>query len=206
MKNNTLKLIALLFVLAVYCFAPACKQTAEKPNAKADTTAVANTTDTASATTNLAAAPNAAGHKLGYVNSLLLLNDMPQRKEADKKLESLAKGKENKFKNLMTDYEKKMRDLQEKAASLTPIEQEARAKDLTDLEEKLQKMQMSGQDELQAEKDKLYAPILALADSVIKQIGKEGGYTFIFDAPSLLYADSLHTDLTPLVKQRLGIK
>lgn len=98
-----------------------------------------------------------------------------------------------------------MRTLQEKGQDMTRIEQEAKMKEMAELEEKIQKMQMSGGEDLAAEKEKLYAPILAKADKYIKQVGKEQGYQYIFDATALLYADTTK-DILPLVKRKMGLK
>jgi outer membrane protein len=66
-------------------------------------------------------------------------------------------------------------------------------------------MQMRAESDISNEKEKLYEPILAKADSIVKQIGKENGYTFIYDAAALLYADTT-LNILPLVKERMGIK
>ncbi len=145
------------------------------------------------------------GDKFGYINSLELLSLMPEMKDADQKLEAYARKKEGSFQSLAQTYQKKVQELQQIGDVITPSDQEKRVKELQGLEQRLQQMQQSSQNEVGQEKERLYAPVLAKADSVIKLVAKENGFTFIFDAPALLYADSMR-NILPMVKEKLGIK
>lgn len=179
--------------------------TAENSAGTPDTTsstAAATTTDLG-LTKSGAALPS--GVKWGYINSLELLAMMPETKQADQKLEELQRSKESAFKSLMDKYQKGAAELQEKGQDMTRIEQEAKMKEMGELENRLSQMQMSSGDEIAAEKEKLYAPILKKADKYIKQVGKEQGYAFILDATSLLYADESR-NLLPAVKGKMGLK
>ncbi len=217
-----------LAICSILSTAPACKRV-KNPNdssTKTDSTAISTDTaiDTTTAattstidtslqttaattttTTTTAAVMPPIGAKYGYLNSLELLAMMPETRAADKRLAELQRSKESSFASLAQKYQQGMQDLQAKAQDMTRLDQETKMKELGDLEEKLQKMQMSSGDELAAEKEKLYAPILARADKYIKQIGKEQGYEYIFDAAALLYADTTK-DILPLVKRKMGIK
>jgi outer membrane protein len=53
----------------------------------------------------------------------------------------------------------------------------------------------------------LLKPILEKIDVAVKAVGKEGGYTFIFDTSSgsMLFATESE-DITSLVKTKLGMK
>lgn len=166
-----------------------------------DTTAI---DDTANTTTG-AKVPPPAGVKYGYLNSLQLLSLMPETKEADKKVAEYTKKKESSFKALVDKYQTKIADLQKRASDIPPIEMEKHSKDIAAMEEQLQDMQMRAEGDISNEKEKLYAPILTKADSIVKLVGEENGYTFIYDAAALLYADTT-LNLLPLVKERLGIK
>lgn len=142
--------------------------------------------------------------KVGYVNSAELLSLMPELKEAEGKLERYARNKENRFNNLAQSYQNRLQELQQKGATMLPSEQEAAVKELTGMEQQLQQMQASSQQEIAMEKERLYQPILARADSVIKQLGKDGQYTFIYDGPGLLYADTT-LNLLPEIARRMGL-
>lgn len=218
--SNTTKTLCWAACVAVLVFTGACKRVNPTENNKSnDTTAIAANADTTALTSAVAdtlvpadttpvqtnAVTPPIGVKYGYLNSLELLAIMPETRTADKKLAELQRSKEASFSALAQKYQDGMRTLQEKGQDMTRIEQEAKMKEMAELEEKIQKMQMSGGDELAAEKEKLYAPILAKADKYIKQVGKEQGYQYIFDATALLYADTTK-DILPLVKRKMGLK
>lgn len=156
-------------------------------------------------TTTVDSNGNVVVEKFGYINSLELLSIMPESKAADLKLEQTAKRKEGSFQSLAQSYQKKVNEFQQLGDVLTQSDQEKRVKEIQGIEQKLQQMQATAQSEIAMEKEKLYAPIFARADSAIKWVAKEYGYTFIFDSPSLLYADSTR-NILPLVKEYLGIK
>lgn len=217
--SNTTKTLCWAACVALLAFTGACKRVNPTENNKSDdSTAIVANADTA-LTSAIADSlevvdttpiqirgvmpPN--GVKYGYLNSLELLAIMPETRTADKKLAELQRSKEASFNTLAQKYQEGMRTLQEKGQDMTRIEQEAKMKEMAELEEKIQKMQMSGGDELAAEKEKLYAPIWAKADKYIKQVGKEQGYQYIFDATALLYADTTK-DVLPLVKRKMGLK
>ncbi|MDE5690440.1 MAG: OmpH family outer membrane protein, partial [Duncaniella sp.] len=50
------------------------------------------------------------------------------------------------------------------------------------------------------------APIQENVMKAIQSVGAEGSYTFIFENGMSLYTGADVTDVTPLVKARLGIK
>lgn len=213
-----IKNIINIFLILTAFFTVSCKNNSTKPT---DTTTTTDTTQTTEATTatdttqiksteastplppdNAAQVPPPQGIKYGYVNSLQLLSLMPETAAADKKLAAIAKQKEDDFAGLMNSYQTKLKDLQEKGKDLSPIEQEKRMQELQNLEATLQEMQMKSQDQLATEKEKLYAPILKKADNAIRKVGKDNGYMFIFEASSLLYADTT-LNVYPLVKSKL---
>lgn len=178
------------------------------PATTTDTTSLSAATDTLAQKAEKAApAGGGQGSNYGYINSLELLSLMPEVKAADKKLQALTDQKEAVFAGLMKKYQDLGQNLQANAENLAPVDREAKMKELGDLEQKLQNMQASSQDELAREKDKLYAPILKKADNAIKKVGEEGKYAFIYDSSAgmLLYADTTK-NILPLVKKRLGLK
>lgn len=189
-----------LFVLTIF----SCQNkpaTTDAPTT-ADTTGTTAASDTTTATGSV---PPPAGVKYGYLNSLQLLSLMPETKEADKKVADFTKKKENAFKSLVEKYQNRIKELQSRQADIPPIEMEKYSKELANMEEQIQEMQMRAEEDIAREKDKLYAPILEKADSVVKEIGRENGYMFIYDAAALLYADTT-LNVLPLVKERMGIK
>ena len=82
-----------------------------------------------------------------------------------------------------------------------------RQKELQDLEARIREYQQSAQEKIGKKKEELYKPILEKADKAIKEVAKEKGYDYVFDASggALLYAKE-GDNLLPMVKAKLGIK
>lgn len=182
-----------LFLLALALASAACKQPAAEAPAAAPAFPAADS--------GAAASPL----KFGYVKSLEILSLLPEVKEADKKLEGFARSKENSFRSLAEKYQSGVAELQEKGMTLSQGEQEKRVQELQSMEGRLQQMQANSQNEIGLERERLYAPIMEKVDSIIKLVGKENGFTMIYDGSALVYADSAY-DVTPLIKARLGIE
>lgn len=149
--------------------------------------------------------PASPAIKVGYLNSLELLSQMPGIAEADKAVSDFAKKKERSFNSLANQYQTKLQTLQQNGPAMLQAEQEKAVQELQGLEQRIQQMQANSQTEVAIEKERLYAPVLARADSVIKLVGQEQGYTFIYDAPGLLYVDTT-LNILPMVKRRLGLE
>ena len=84
---------------------------------------------------------------------------------------------------------------------------EAKAKEINDLETRIQDFQESAQTSLQKKKEEIYTPMIKKAEDAIKGIAKEKGYSYIFDTSVgvVLFAQE-SDDIMPLVKTKLGLK
>jgi outer membrane protein len=154
-----------------------------------------------------ASAIGEAGIKLGYVNSQELLSIMPEMTKADADLKAFAKQYQDQLETMGKEFEKKGTDYQTNEKTMSDAVKTVKQKELQDLEARIRDYQQSAQEKIGKKKEELYKPILEKADKAIKDVAKEKGYDYVFDASggSLLYArDS--DNLLPLVKTKLGIK
>ncbi len=149
-----------------------------------------------------------AQQKFGHINSGNLLELMPEVKKANDDLALFGKKLEIRLDSLTDAFERavKLYEVEAQAGNLTVLQMKNR-------EAELQKMQNDGQLYAQsietavgAERNRLLEPILKRVDEAIKTVGKEGGYTFIFDTSTgatLFATDS--DNLLPVIKGKLGI-
>jgi outer membrane protein len=151
-------------------------------------------------------AVNAQTLKFGHINSNDLLQMMPEVKTADSSLKTYQKSLEDLNQSMVAEYQTKLKDYQDKAPTLTPAVKEVKEQELTDLQNRIQAFQGSAQDKLADKKQELYTPILKKAEDAIKAVGKEKGYSYIFDtgAGAVLYSPE-GDNIMPLVKAKLGI-
>lgn len=145
--------------------------------------------------------------KLGHINSNQLLTFMPETKNADSSLQKFGSSLENQLKTMSAEYDSKVSDFKSKESSMAEPIREAKLKEITDLEGRIQDFQQSAQTSIQKKKEELYSPIIKKAEDAIHAIGKEKGYTYLFDSSGgmLLWSQDSE-DIMPLVKAKLGLK
>ncbi|OQA12552.1 MAG: periplasmic chaperone [Bacteroidetes bacterium ADurb.Bin397] len=145
--------------------------------------------------------------KFGHINSTQLLTQMPETKMADSTLQKFGTTLEAQLKTMTNEYQSKVTEFRANEATMSEPIKEAKAKEINDLETRIQDFQESAQTSLQKKKEEIYTPIIKKAEDAIKGIAKEKGYSYIFDTSVgvVLYAQE-SDDIMPLVKAKLGLK
>jgi len=145
--------------------------------------------------------------KFGYVNSQELLSMMPDVSKADTALKVYAKSFQDQLDAMSKEYDKKVQDFQANEKTMTDAVKEVKYKEIQQLQERMQSTNESAQEKVANKRQELYKPLLEKADKAIKEVAKEKGYDYVFDASagSLLYAKETD-NILPLVKAKLGIK
>jgi outer membrane protein len=106
------------------------------------------------------------------------------------------------------EYQAKIADYKSKEASMADPIKEAKQKEISDLEERIQAFQESAQTSLQKKQEELNGPIVKRAQDAINAVAKEKGFSYIFDSTpggTLIFSQDAD-DILPLVKAKLGIK
>ncbi len=148
----------------------------------------------------------ASAQKFGYVNSALILSEMPDLKQAEASLEALQQQLQKKGQAMVEKLQADYAVVQQKMerGELSPKQQETEAARLKTAEEEVGKFEQEMMKQLQAKRDELLQPIYDKVNKAIMDVAKENGFQFIFDQGVLLYADESQ-DVGPLVKGKLGI-
>lgn len=149
-----------------------------------------------------------SAQKFGYMNSSQLLLELPEIKQADKQLEAYQNEMVSKGEQMVKTFEDKLRIVEEQynKGELSQIQVQQKQGELGKEQQAIQQYQMEVNQNLAVRRQELYKPILDNVNTLLEQIGQEMGYTMIFDTSSgsLLFADK-GDDLTPLLKQKLGL-
>jgi outer membrane protein len=132
---------------------------------------------------------------------------MPETKNADSSLQKFGASLESQLKTMTAEYQNKIADFKTKEASMADPIRDAKMKEISDLEERIQAFQESAQTSMQKKKEELYSPIIKKAEDAINQIAKEKSYSYIFDTSvgAVLFAQD-SDDILPIVKTKLGLK
>ncbi len=155
----------------------------------------------------MSAASFAQAQKFGYVNSQELLSVMPEITKAEADLKAFAKTYQDQLEAYGKEFEKKGQEYQSTQTTMTDAVKTAKQQDLQTLQARIESYQQTAQEKIAKKKEELYKPILEKADKAIKDVAKEKGYSYVFDASggSILYANEAD-NILPLVKTKLSIK
>ncbi len=146
--------------------------------------------------------------KFGYVNSQELIDLMPERDSAMLKLDSYSKDIQSTLQEIQNEYETKVTQYQQKQATWTAATLEIRQKEISDIQSRYQQFTEKSNYEFQQMRQILFAPVYQKANDTITAIGKEYGFTFIFDIATgaVPYFDKdQSTDVTAIAKSKLKI-
>lgn len=147
--------------------------------------------------------------KFGHIKTQEIVTVMPEYTKAQTDISTMQKQFEDEIKRASEEVNKKYAEYQQDQANLPKNIQERRQKELQDLTQKGMQLQQDAEQQLQQSWMQMLEPIVKKVEEAIKAVGKEGGYTYIFDlnATNIPYvSETLSTDVTATVKAKLGIK
>ncbi len=131
---------------------------------------------------------------------------LPQIKTVNGQMEAANKKYEDEFMKLQEEFNKKFQEFQSLEESTPQTIKDRRMQEMQELDAKIQKFRETATQDLQRQQQQLMAPIQENVLKAIQSVGAEGNYTFIFENMVPVYVGTDVTDVTPLVKTRLGIK
>jgi outer membrane protein len=152
----------------------------------------------------------AVAQRFGYINSQVILNKMPQYKEAQQELDKTALGWQQEIDTLQQQLGRMRRDFEAEKVLLTEDMQQKRLTSLTDKEDEVRKLQTKyfGFDGLLfKKKDDLLKNIQDKVFDAAKKVAKKRKIHFIFDKASdlsMIYTDDTY-NFTDDVLQELGL-
>jgi len=147
-------------------------------------------------------------YKFGHVNKQDIIQVLPDRDSAIVKLQKFQKDLESSLETMNAEYQTKLQKYVEEKEKLDPLIRQSKEKELTSLQQNTQQFTENAQQLYQQKQNELMQPIIEKIQKAINEVGKEGGFTYIFDlaAQSVAYYSSDSQDVTELVKQKLNIK
>ncbi len=144
--------------------------------------------------------------KLGHIDRQQLLLVLPERKNAETKMQEFAGELDKRLRAMGAEYETTVNNAREKAETLTNTEREMLMRDIQQLEQRIQEAQEKAQEDLAKQEEELLRPMVERTNKAIRDVATENNFTYIFDTSTgfVLYFDK-GEDIMPLVKTKLGI-
>lgn len=150
---------------------------------------------------------NAQSVKFGHISSADLMALMPERAAVQTELEKYQKSLETQIQMMGTEYQSKIADYQANEKIWSELVRESKAKEIGDLETRIQEFQQSAQESLAKKEQSLVEPLITKAQEAITEVANKNGYTYVFDTSTgavIVFPDG--DNLLPLVKKHLNIQ
>jgi outer membrane protein len=146
--------------------------------------------------------------KLGHVNSQEILSLMPERVAIEKTINDLQSQWEKELVKMREEYTTKIKEYQEKQATMPESIKTARQSELGEIEQRITTFNQTASADLQKKNQELFTPVVEKVKKAINEVASENKYLYIFDlgTQSIIYQSPTSNDITPLVKKKLGLK
>jgi outer membrane protein len=147
--------------------------------------------------------------KFAHINSDELIRALPEYDSAMAKLEKTRKELVNALEIMQVELNNKYEAYNKESKNLTDLVRQTKEQELQDLQGRIQEFQTNAQGQLQEQQNTLTKPIFEKVDKAIKDVGKEGGYIYVFDVAKgqvLYFDDTKATNILVPVKTKLGLK
>ena len=146
--------------------------------------------------------------KYGHVNLGNLLTKMPNIEQSSTELQTYQEQLQKGLQAKIDKWEQKVVEVQKMVNDLTPKEVKEKEEQLLVEQQEILKEEQELNNKILERRNAIMSPIIAKAQSAIEEVGRENGYTMIFDTsvPNLVLYVQESDDLMSLVLAKLGIK
>ena len=148
---------------------------------------------------------DAVAQKFGHLDAQDILLTLPERAEAQTSIEAAAAEYETEVSRMQSELETKFADYQAKAATWPDAIRQQKERELQQLDAGLQEFGMTIQNDLAQMEQQLLAPMIERVRDAIEAVGKEQGFTYIFDTSTGVTLYNGGEDVSDLVKTKLGM-
>ncbi len=132
---------------------------------------------------------------------------MPEFRQMNAAVEKKKKDAQTLMQKMYSDYQVKLKEVNQYGASMMEAVREEKMKELDSLQRSLSSFQQTETASIQDYQDKLLKPLNDKYLKIVSAVAKENGYTYIFDlaAGAVAYHPDTNGDITDLVKKKMGI-
>ena len=148
---------------------------------------------------------DAVAQKFGHLDAQDILLTLPERAEAQTSIEAAAAEYETEVSRMQSELETKFADYQAKEATWPDAILQQKQRELQQLDAGLQEFGMTIQNDLAQMEQQLLAPMIQRVRDAMVAVGKEQGFTYIFDTSTGVTLYNGGEDVTDLVKTKLGM-
>jgi outer membrane protein len=154
----------------------------------------------------LGAMPLFAQQRIGYVNSPKIFEELPEAKDASKRLEAFAKPVQDTLATFQKRLEEKVEEYQKKEGMMNDAAKKSAQQEIQDLQLRAREYATAKDQELAKHRERILAPLKEKIMRAIERVAKAEKYSYVLDQNDqlniLLYAEP-KDDLTNRVLDNL---
>ena len=150
----------------------------------------------------------AVAQKIGHIAMDQLVQLMPETQAAQTEIEAYAQKLETDFQEMQQEYMNLVTDFQEKEAQMTKLSRDNKMQEIQGMQQRIEAYQQNAAMDLQQKQEELLTPIIEKANKAIQEVCVEEGFDYVLDSSDskgVVLAINNSNDITPQVKQKLGI-
>jgi outer membrane protein len=152
------------------------------------------------------ASARAQSPKIGFVNSAKIFQEIPEAREAERRLESFTKPVQDSLEMMQKAIQQKIDEYQKKETMLNDNAKRTAQQEIQALSVQAREYAAKKDSELAEQRERVLGPLKEKVLKAIQVVAKEEKYNFVFDQTEqvqvLLYGDAAH-DLTFKVIDKL---
>ncbi|MBM6993966.1 MAG: OmpH family outer membrane protein [Prevotella sp.] len=142
--------------------------------------------------------------KFGKVNTQTIMQSLPEISKINGELEATAKQYENDLKSMQDELQRQSDAYDKGKSTMNATAQQQKEQELQQLYQKIQQTYQDNQQALQKAQQEKMQPVVAKVRTAIENVGKTGGYTYIFEEGVAVYTGTNVEDVTSKVQAEIG--
>lgn len=142
--------------------------------------------------------------KFGKVNTQTIMQTLPEISKINGELEATAKQYENELKSMQEELQRQSDAYDKGKSTMNATAQQAKEQELQQLYQKIQQTYQDNQQNLQKAQQEKMQPVIIKVRNAIENVGKTGGFTYIFEEGVAVFTGSNVEDVTSKVQAELN--
>lgn len=149
---------------------------------------------------------SAQNAKLGHINSMELMQMMPEMDSMQRVLQDYGKELQDNIAMMQTELQNKYTEYQNNQSQWSDLIKQTKGKELQDMQVRVQEFMQQAEEDYQRKTQELLAPITDRVKKAIEEVAKEGKFSYIIDSSNgTVFMGSESIDVAPEVKKKLGL-
>lgn len=149
-----------------------------------------------------------AQEKLAHVNIQEIFQVMPDLSNIEKTVADMNETYKKELEVMYQEYSAKAKEYQDNLTTMAETIKAKRQSEIVDLEKRIGTFQQQANEDLQKKQMEMVNALREKILAATKEVATENKYLYVFDvsAQSVVYSSPNATDITALVKKKLGLK